>query len=352
MEVNHKSKVEFSSPLINQKINKTPNRKALYKKKNDLNDQKNNLDQKIMKFVLSDGSLNESRLETNFDSNFSEPENPVAKSTNCILLSKQLKESQSNGKFSKEFMFNEARNRLNRHRHLRKRHSKITSNTNNITESNESIDDSDSKMIPVMKFDKDMFNSIQSSDCKSKINKNTSNEKKFECSLISRQGNIYRSNFRSSNLNRNIHVHHSAPNLKSISLEEIYLKSLDDFFYNEKMYLFYNYFSSNMELSTKGQPIFNCLNDDDLILNNKKNIDKNINSFNTKSNEILKNNYKLTQRYKLIVEGEVNLCRLTHTKNVFTKLFSSKLLRRWKTHRLFLRNSGIYSTTVNRILNY
>ena len=54
----------------------------------------------------------------------------------------------------------------------------------------------------------------------------------------------------------------------------------------------------------------------------------------------------ITQRYKLIVEGDVHVCKLPHTRNVFSKILNSKLLRRWKAHRLVLTDTEIYSTTV------
>lgn len=341
MEVNSKPKVDFSSSWIDKKINRTSNQKALNEKKNDLNDQKN------MKLILKDATIDEFHVEIDFDSNFSELEKPREKIRDHISILTQPKESESDGQFSKDSLLNESRYQIHRHRHLRKRNFKINSNVNIRNESNESIDDS--KMIPVINFNKEIYNSIHSSNSQSELNKYTSNEKNQVKTrfLISRRDNNPRINSRSSSLNRDININICTPNFKSISLEEIDFNSLNEIFYNEKTCLFCNNFSSNMELSTKGQQILNYLDDDNLVLNNKKNIDKNTNSITKKSSDILKKNYKLTQRYKLIVEGEVNLCKLTHNKNVFTKIFSSKLLRRWKTHRLLLRNSAIYSATVN-----
>jgi hypothetical protein len=39
------------------------------------------------------------------------------------------------------------------------------------------------------------------------------------------------------------------------------------------------------------------------------------------------NNKKLTQRYKLIVEGDVHVCKLPNTRNVISKILNSKLLK-------------------------
>jgi hypothetical protein len=67
-------------------------------------------------------------------------------------------------------------------------------------------------------------------------------------------------------------------------------------------------------------------------------------SFNYYANLI--NSNKLNQRYKLLTEGDVYVCRLPHSRNVISKILNSKLLRRWKSHRLVLTDTEIYSTTV------
>lgn len=54
----------------------------------------------------------------------------------------------------------------------------------------------------------------------------------------------------------------------------------------------------------------------------------------------------INQRYKLIGEGDVHVCKLPHSQNVFSKILNSKLLRRWKGHRLVLNETEIFSTTV------
>uniref|UniRef100_A0A8C4RC17 C-Maf inducing protein n=1 Tax=Eptatretus burgeri TaxID=7764 RepID=A0A8C4RC17_EPTBU len=50
-------------------------------------------------------------------------------------------------------------------------------------------------------------------------------------------------------------------------------------------------------------------------------------------------------RYKLLHEGDLQLCLLRHPRSVLSKLLSSKLLRRWEPHRLVLTDSCICSGT-------
>ena len=83
------------------------------------------------------------------------------------------------------------------------------------------------------------------------------------------------------------------------------------------------------------------------IMNNSKivkNLKTNLNIIN--NNNVKKN----TQRYKMLLEGDVQVCKLPYSRNVISKILNSKLLRRWKTHRLILTDTDIYSTTV-RICN-
>ena len=48
----------------------------------------------------------------------------------------------------------------------------------------------------------------------------------------------------------------------------------------------------------------------------------------------------------VIGEGDVHVCKLPHSQNVFSKILNSKLLRRWKGHRIVLNETEIFSTTV------
>lgn len=50
-------------------------------------------------------------------------------------------------------------------------------------------------------------------------------------------------------------------------------------------------------------------------------------------------------RFKLICEGDLQVCYLNHTRTVISKILSSKFLRRWESHRLYLNDSCISSKT-------
>jgi hypothetical protein len=49
---------------------------------------------------------------------------------------------------------------------------------------------------------------------------------------------------------------------------------------------------------------------------------------------------------KLLSEGDIQLCRVTHSGTVIGKILSSKFLRRWETHHLYLNDAQISSKTV------
>ena len=51
-------------------------------------------------------------------------------------------------------------------------------------------------------------------------------------------------------------------------------------------------------------------------------------------------------RFKLLSEGDIQLCRLTHSGTVISKILSSKYLRRWETHHIFLNDAWLSSKTV------
>ncbi|XP_049964481.1 C-Maf-inducing protein-like [Schistocerca serialis cubense] len=50
-------------------------------------------------------------------------------------------------------------------------------------------------------------------------------------------------------------------------------------------------------------------------------------------------------RFKLVREGDLQVCYLNHTRTVISKILSSKFLRRWETHHLYLNDSCITSKT-------
>ncbi|RWS11503.1 hypothetical protein B4U79_02997 [Dinothrombium tinctorium] len=55
-------------------------------------------------------------------------------------------------------------------------------------------------------------------------------------------------------------------------------------------------------------------------------------------------------KFKLIHEGDIHVCKLNHKHTVISKILSSKFLRRWETHRVYLTSSNIISKTVSRFL--
>jgi hypothetical protein len=60
-----------------------------------------------------------------------------------------------------------------------------------------------------------------------------------------------------------------------------------------------------------------------------------------------KNSNSNGPKYKLLHEGDIQLCRLNHTRTIVSKIMNSKYLRRWESHHLVLGQSEIYSHTVS-----
>lgn len=52
-------------------------------------------------------------------------------------------------------------------------------------------------------------------------------------------------------------------------------------------------------------------------------------------------------RYKLLEEGDIQVCYLNHTRTLVRKILSSKFLRRWETHHLYLNDACLTSKTVS-----
>jgi len=53
-------------------------------------------------------------------------------------------------------------------------------------------------------------------------------------------------------------------------------------------------------------------------------------------------------RYRLIHEGEIQICRLNHTRTIVSKIMNSRYLRRWESHKIILGTIDIRSITVSR----
>jgi hypothetical protein len=54
---------------------------------------------------------------------------------------------------------------------------------------------------------------------------------------------------------------------------------------------------------------------------------------------------RVQQRYKLLIEGVVQVCRVPHAKNIIEKIRFSRFLRRWEDHHINLESSEITSET-------
>ncbi len=51
-------------------------------------------------------------------------------------------------------------------------------------------------------------------------------------------------------------------------------------------------------------------------------------------------------RYKLLQEGDIQVCVVKHPRTFLSKLLTSKFLRRWEPHHLTLTDSSLVSATV------
>jgi hypothetical protein len=51
-------------------------------------------------------------------------------------------------------------------------------------------------------------------------------------------------------------------------------------------------------------------------------------------------------RYKLLQEGDIQVCVVKHPRTFLSKILTSKFLRRWEPHHLTLTESSLASATV------
>lgn len=52
-------------------------------------------------------------------------------------------------------------------------------------------------------------------------------------------------------------------------------------------------------------------------------------------------------RYKLLQEGDIQVCVIKHPRTFLSKILTSKFLRRWEPHHLTLTESSLVSATVS-----
>lgn len=53
-------------------------------------------------------------------------------------------------------------------------------------------------------------------------------------------------------------------------------------------------------------------------------------------------------RYKLLQEGDIQVCVIRHPRTFLSKILTSKFLRRWEPHHLTLADSSLASATVSQ----
>ncbi len=64
------------------------------------------------------------------------------------------------------------------------------------------------------------------------------------------------------------------------------------------------------------------------------------------ASSITTNGRRVQQRYKLLTDGTVQVCRVPHAKNLIEKIRFSRFLRRWEEHHINLEHNEISSETV------
>ncbi|KAJ8303258.1 hypothetical protein KUTeg_019654 [Tegillarca granosa] len=56
-------------------------------------------------------------------------------------------------------------------------------------------------------------------------------------------------------------------------------------------------------------------------------------------------------RYKLLSEGDIQICKLNHTRTIVSKIMNSRYLRRWERHKLVLGKTDIYTLTPTSMMD-
>lgn len=366
MEITQKSRIQISSPLYNKKLHRLPVKRSNVQINNfsiNINNSGKITNELIhenhIKINLNENNENESDVELLFEPTTDTKPITTSISESCnisnlrsFLDSIPTKTSSNSLNETSESNQNKSHNHIHhihRHRHARHRNYKIKNIRDKKEDLNESFDDPDSISIPAIQFNAELSNYVPFINFESNLDRESNDFDLKDNNLnnlkVSTDENVKKENykFQNSSLKRSQHLHRSTPNLTSISYDDIDSRSLiqnNDI--DEKTNLVNNNYPSNLELSTNNCQIYNDFQRNDLILNKTKLINNNLN------NLINNNNYKkCLQRYKLINEGDVHLCKLAHSRNVFSKILSSKLLRRWKAHHIILKDTGIYSTTVS-----
>jgi hypothetical protein len=62
---------------------------------------------------------------------------------------------------------------------------------------------------------------------------------------------------------------------------------------------------------------------------------------------LLRSNNGVSAKFKLMHEGDIQVCRLNHSRTLLSKILSSKFLRKWESHHVVLAEYHLFSTTVS-----
>lgn len=369
---------------------------------NELNEQKANENQIYDVGMLSTSSVSSSNSSTSSTiapnafknlimSKFNiSPGSSTSSTTTPIVNSKLTLKELAEKNFNTKIRFllnNENGNHANRHRHIHHQRNYQNHLHNDL---NESVDDPDSVSIPQIQPETSTFTPYsffslytKASNEKAKKNKQAEQEKEniFQYKLnsenkikvdelmedekfkVETNQNTNESNY--NFMKFKLTAHRSTPNLSNLDDEhdgllgdenqgadlnqnypsnlELSSSDMQRTILNNELMLtssVQNLTSSNMDsIDGKMGPVITTATGKTAIKNNKNTITTNANNLNA--------NKHAQQRYKLLAEGEVNVCKLPNTKNVISKILNSKLLRRWKSHHIILTDTELYSTTVS-----
>ncbi|XP_046842090.1 C-Maf-inducing protein-like isoform X2 [Xenia sp. Carnegie-2017] len=61
---------------------------------------------------------------------------------------------------------------------------------------------------------------------------------------------------------------------------------------------------------------------------------------------------RVCMKFKLIHEGDIQVCRLNHSGTILSKILSSKFLRKWESHHIVLADIQLYSNIPSGFMEY
>jgi hypothetical protein len=72
----------------------------------------------------------------------------------------------------------------------------------------------------------------------------------------------------------------------------------------------------------------------------------------TNTHCMLNNDHHVQQRYTVLADVDVQVCRVPRRKNIIDKICFSRCFRHWQGHHISLEQSQIISTTVGYFYNH